>query len=117
MGGIGTNGIHFDSMIVGRGWEKSRCVEEASTFQIGTDDRVNICLRVVHPKEAEETLTVVWSKNGAKSTRRSTVTVSSMHAYLTRSYLPIKGGYEGDWTATIETADGTVLGKVAFKVE
>jgi hypothetical protein len=118
IGGIGTNGIHFDQMVVGRGWEKSRCVEATATFKIGVDDRVNICLRVVHPKDVEETLTVVWSKNGApKSTRRSTVTVKAMHAYLTRSYLPIKAGMEGDWTASIETADGAVLGKVTFEVE
>ncbi len=118
VGGIGSNGIHFDSMVVGRGWEKSRCVEATDTFTIPTDDRVNICLRVVHPKDAEETLTVVWSKDGSpKATRRSSVTVKAMHAYLTRSYLPIKSGMEGDWNASIETADGTVLGKVTFKIE
>lgn len=116
--GIGPNGIHFDQMVVGRGWEKSRCVEATNTFKLGVDDRANICLRVVHPKDAEEVLTVEWSKEGSpKATRRSNVTVKAMHAYLTRSYLPLRSGMEGNWTATIQTADGYVLGKVAFTVE
>jgi hypothetical protein len=114
---IGASGIHFDSLVVGRGWEKSRCVEATNTFSPATDDRVNICLRVVHPADAEEVLTVEWSKVGSKSVRRSSVTVKAMHAFLTRSYFPIKAGYEGDWTASIKTEDGTTLATVNFKVE
>lgn len=114
---IGPNGIHFDTLVVGRGWEKSRCVEATNTFKTSIDDRVNICLRAVHPADVEDVLTVEWNKAGTKSTRRSTVTVKAMHAYLTRSYLPIKPGYEGEWTATIKTADGTVLAQVSFTVE
>jgi hypothetical protein len=117
VGGIGANGIHFDVLEVGRGWEKSKCADLTNTFTVPTDLQVNICLRVVHPRGATEELTVEWEKNGGSGTRRSKVTVKDMHAYLTRSYLPIKEGYQGDWTATIKTADGTVLGKVAFKVQ
>lgn len=117
VGGIGANGIHFDVLEVGRGWEKSRCTDLTNTFTVPSDPQVNICLRVVHERGATEELTVEWQKSGAASTRRSKVTVKDMHAYLTRSYLPIKEGYQGDWTATIKTADGTVLGKVAFKVQ
>jgi len=117
VGGIGTNGIHFDSMVVGRGWEKSRCVEPTTTFDPAVDDRVNICLRVVHPGDVEEQLTVEWVKVSSKSVRRSTITVKAMHAYLTRSYLPIKSNYTGSWTATIKTADEVVLGQVSFEIE
>ncbi|WP_106087512.1 DUF2914 domain-containing protein [Enhygromyxa salina] len=118
VGGIGTNGIHFDSMVVGRGFEKSRCVEPTDTFDVEVDDRVNICLRIVHPADAEETLTVTWAKIGGHGSRKSTVTVKAMHAYLTRSYLPIKkNGYQGEWTATITTEDETVLGEVTFTVK
>jgi hypothetical protein len=117
VGGIGTNGIHFDVLEVGRGWEKSRCTDLTNAFTVPTDLQVNICMRVVHPREATEELTVEWNKNGAKATRRSKVTVKAMHAYLTRSYLPIQEGYQGDWTATIKTADGVVLGTVSFKVQ
>jgi hypothetical protein len=117
VGGIGANGIHFDVLEVGRGWEKSKCADLTNTFTVPTDPQVNICMRIVHPRGATEELTVEWEKNGGSGTRRSKVTVKDMHAYLTRSYLPIKEGYQGDWTATIKTADGTVLGKVAFKVQ
>jgi Protein of unknown function (DUF2914) len=117
VGGIGTNGIHFDVLEVGRGWEKSRCTDLTNAFTVPTDLQVNICMRIVHPRDTTEELTVEWSKNGGKATRRSKVGVNSMHAYLTRSYLPIQEGYQGDWTATIKTADGTVLGEVSFKVQ
>jgi hypothetical protein len=117
VGGIGTNGIHFDVLEVGRGWEKSRCTDLTNAFTVPTDLQVNICMRIVHPRDATEELTVEWNKNGAKATRRSKVTVKAMHAYLTRSYLPIQEGYQGDWTATIKTADGVVLGEVSFKVQ
>jgi Protein of unknown function (DUF2914) len=117
VGGIGANGIHFDVLEVGRGWEKSRCTGLTSDFAVPNDLQVNICMRIVHPRGETEELTVEWEKNGGAGTRRSKVTVKDMHAYLTRSYLPIKEGYQGDWTATIKTADGTVLGKVAFKVQ
>jgi hypothetical protein len=117
VGGIGVNGIHFDVLEVGRGWEKSKCTDLTTTFTVPSDLQVNICMRIVHPRGVTEELTVEWEKNGGAGTRRSKVTVKDMHAYLTRSYLPIKEGYQGDWTATIKTADGTVLGKVAFKVQ
>lgn len=117
VGGIGVNGIHFDVLEVGRGWEKSKCTDLTTAFTVPSDAQVNICMRIVHERGTTEELTVEWEKNGGAGTRRSKVNVKDMHAYLTRSYLPIKEGYQGDWTATIKTADGTVLGKVAFKVQ
>jgi hypothetical protein len=114
---IAGNGLHFDVMVVGRGWEKSRCVEPTARFDPETDDRVNLCLRVVHPKDAEEVLSVEWVKAGGKATRRSTITVKPIHAYLTRGYLPIKSGYSGDWVATIKAPDGTVLAELPFTID
>ncbi len=114
---IASNGLHFDVLVVGRGWEKSRCVEETRSFRSETDDRVNICVRVVHPSDAAESLTVEWQKVGTKSKRHSTISVKAMHAYLTRGYLPIKPGYEGEWVATVRHADGTVLATLPFTVE
>jgi hypothetical protein len=117
VGAIGTSGIHFDVLEVGRGWEKSRCADLTTTFTAASDTQVNVCMRIVHARDVTEELTVSWSKNGGSATRRSKVTVKGTHAYLTRSYLPIQEGYEGDWTATIKTDDGVVLGQVAFKVQ
>jgi hypothetical protein len=115
--GIASNGLHFDSMVLGRGWEKSKCLEATSTFTVGTDDRVNICVRVVHPADADETLLVEWSKAGTKTVRKSNISVKAMHAYLTRGYLPIKPGYEGEWTAVVKAPDGTVLATLPFTVQ
>ncbi len=117
VGGIGANGVHFDTLEVGRGWESSRCADLTTTFTVGVDEQVNVCMRVVHPRGVSEELSVHWQKNGGTGERRSKVVVKDMHAYLTRTYLPIKKGYEGDWTATITSADGAVLGKVSFKVQ
>ncbi len=115
--GIASNGLHFDSLVLGRGWEKSHCLEATSTFKLDVDDRVNICVRAVHPPDAAETLTVEWSKVGTKTVRKSSIVVKAMHAYLTRGYLPIKTGYEGDWTAVVKAPDGTVLATLPFTVE
>ncbi|MFV8749752.1 DUF2914 domain-containing protein [Nannocystaceae bacterium ST9] len=116
VGGIGINGVHLDALDLGAGWEKSRCADPTTTFVIGTNDRVNVCMRIIHERGTTEELSVEWIKNG-KSSRRSKVAVSDMHAYLTRAYLPIHEGYAGDWKAVITSSDKTVLGEVAFKVE
>lgn len=115
--GIASNGLHFDSLVLGRGWEKSKCQEATNTFTVGTDDRVNICVRVVHPADVDETLLIEWSKAGTKTVRKSNISVKAMHAYLTRGYLPIKTGYEGEWTAVVKAPDGTVLATLPFTVK
>lgn len=115
VGGIGANGVHLDTLAVGAGWLSSRCADLTTTFTIGTNDRVNVCMRIIHSRGTTEELSIEWIKNG-KSTRRSKVAVSDMHAYLTRGYLPINKGYEGEWKAVITSSDKTVLGEVSFTV-
>lgn len=116
VGGIGSGGIHLDALTTGQGWAKSRCTDETTTFKIATNDRVNVCMRVVHERGTTSELSVEWVKNG-KQARRSKVSVGDTHALLTRSYLPISAGYEGQWKALIKSVDGTVVGEVAFTVE
>jgi len=115
VGGIGPGGIHLDELVVGKGWKKSRCETETGEFTVGIDDKVSLCVRVVHERGTEEELTVKWIKEG-KGPKRSKLTVKPIHAYLTRVWLPVKGWSKGDWTVVVEASDGTELGKGSFTV-
>lgn len=116
VGGIGAGGIHLDELQVGHVWAKSRCSAPASVFRIGVHEQVNVCMRVVHERGSTAELGVEWIRNG-KQARRSKLSIGDMHALLTRAYLPISAGYEGEWQALIKSVDGTLIGEVAFTVE
>lgn len=115
IGGIGPNGIHIDALEVGKGWEKSRCDQVGSSFTAGVDEKVNVCMRVIHPREEEE-LTISWERDG-KVAQRSKVSVKAIHAYLTRGWLPVKQERVGKWKAVIKASDGTVLGEANFEIK
>jgi hypothetical protein len=115
VGGIGSGGIHLDELEVGHGWVKSRCSELSREFTIGVQDRVNVCMRVVHERGTATELALEWLRNGRQA-RRSKVSIGDMHALLTRAYLPISAGYEGEWQARVVAVDGTVIGEVSFTV-
>lgn len=115
VGGIGAGGIHLDELEVGQGWVKSRCSERSDEFTIGVQDRVNVCMRVVHERGTATELGIEWLRNGRQA-RRSKVPIGDMHALLTRAYLPISAGYEGEWLARVVAVDGTVIGEVSFRV-
>lgn len=115
LGGIGAGGIHLDELEVGHGWVKSRCSERADVFTIGVQDRVNVCMRVVHERGTATELGIEWLREGRQA-RRSKVSIGDMHALLTRAYLPISAGYEGEWQARVVAVDGTVIGEVSFRV-
>lgn len=115
LGGIGVNGIHIDQLEVGKGWESSKCDLVGNVFTAGVDEKVNVCMRVIHPREEQE-LTIVWSRDG-KVAQRSKVAVKAIRAYLTRGWLPVKTERIGKWTASIQTADGTVLGEATFEIK
>jgi hypothetical protein len=115
VGGIGASGIHLDELEVGHGWVKSRCSERSDEFTIGVQDRVNVCMRVVHERGTTTELGIEWLREGRQA-RRSKVAIGDTHALLTRAYLPISAGYEGEWQARIVAVDGTVIGEVSFSV-
>lgn len=116
IGGIGPSGIHLDTIEIGKGWHNSRCDQVGNVFTSGVDDKVNICMRVIHPRDLAEELTIYWEHNG-KLNQRSKVAVKTIHAYLTRGWLPITPDRVGKWKASIKTADGTVLGEVSFEIK
>jgi hypothetical protein len=115
VGGIGPNGIHIDTLEVGKGWERSKCDQVSSVFTAGVDEKVNVCMRVVHPREEVE-LTIVWEHEG-KVAQRSKESVQAIHAYLTRGWLPVKSERKGKWKASVQASDGTVLGEVNFEIQ
>jgi hypothetical protein len=114
VGGVGASGIHLDELAVGKGWASSRCEELGPRFEVETDERVNVCFRVVHPT-IDETVTVEWARAG-KLRQTIEVGVRPNHSYLTRAWLPVSAGRVGEWTATIKSEDGSVLGHVDFQI-
>lgn len=115
VGGIGPDGIHIDSLVIGRGFSKSKCEESADEFQIGDDARANVCLRVVHGGSNDQQLRVDWKRNG-RGPNATMLNLKNGHAYRTRAYLPLRHYSAGEWTVTVSAADGTVLGEGSFTV-
>lgn len=115
VGGIGPQGIHVDSLVVGRGFSKSRCEEETNTFQIEEDDRANLCIRVVHGGAIDEQLTVKWTRDG-RGPKVTKLNLRNGHAYRTRAYLPLRHYSAGNWNVTVSASDGTLLGEADFVV-
>ena len=99
VGGIGRSGIHIDAISTSRGRENTECDNPTETFSLGVAKYVNVCFRIVHPRE-QESLRVIWEKDG-KVTRRGRVRVPELHAYTTRAYLSLRPEYVGDWRVRI----------------
>ncbi|GEM_PF-3068711 len=114
VGAIGANGIHLDSIELGTGWSRSRCEDLGTQFSISTGDRVNVCIRVVHPR-AEEDVMVLWKKEG-RIARRRKITIRNIHAFRTRAYLALRPEYTGSWRVEVISTDGAVLGSASFEV-
>ena len=112
--GAGASGIHLDELELGLGWTSSRCEDPSSNFRVGVDERVNLCFRVVHPRAAES-VSVEWSREG-KVRQVIQVGVTDKHAHLTRAWLPVSKGRVGEWTATVRSEDGTLLGQRSFTI-
>lgn len=114
VGGIGKTGVHVDRLAVGDPDGPRECQELRTRFTL-EDGRVNLCLRVVHPRKKER-VAVRWVRDG-ETMRRSLVHVPGAHAYRSRVFLTLKDGYEGNWTAVVESYERTVLGEIDFVVE
>jgi hypothetical protein len=116
IGGIGSSGIHIDEISTSRGRENTDCDHPMEEFSIGVAQYVNVCFRVVHPRE-QESLRVVWEKDG-KVTRRGRVKIPELHAYTTRAYLLLRPEYIGDWRVRImpEGEESTDLAVAEFVI-
>lgn len=99
VGGIGRSGVHIDAITTARGRDNTSCDQPTSTFSISVAEYVNVCFRVVHPRE-QESLRVIWEKDG-KVTRRGRVRIPDLHAYTTRAYLLVRPEYVGRWRVRI----------------
>lgn len=114
LSGVGASGIHLDELEVGKGWASSRCEELDTRFTVDVDERINVCFHVVHPREAEA-VTLEWARDG-EVRQIIQVNVKPTHTYSTRAWLPVTSGRVGDWTATVKSEDGSVLGQVEFEI-
>jgi hypothetical protein len=112
--GAGASGIHLDELELGSGWASSRCEQTTRQFVVDQDERINLCFRVVHPREAEN-VTVEWAREG-KLRHSIEVSVAPTRRYLTRAWMPVTAGRAGQWTATVKSQDGAVLGQLDFTV-
>jgi hypothetical protein len=113
VGGIGATGIHVDDIELGETYEDTRCEGESSRFSIARHDRVNVCIRVVHPRE-KETVSVLWERDGAA--RRSAVVIKPLHAYRTRAFMALRSEYVGSWTVRVVSKDGVELAARSFEI-
>ncbi len=114
LGGIGASGIHVDKIWLGTEYDKDGCAHTTNRFSLANGDRVNVCFRVVHPRE-EESVEVEWIKEGAVF-RRQPVSIPDLHAYRSRAYLVLRREYIGAWQARVRSADGEVLATIDFSV-
>lgn len=116
IGGIGRSGVHIDEIATARGRENTTCEDPTQRFSVSADDYVNVCFRVVHPRE-QETLRVIWEKDG-KVTRRGKVRIPDAHAYTTRAYLLMRPEYVGSWRVRImpEAEDSIDLAVASFSI-
>jgi len=115
VGGVGATGVHVDRIEMGASYDKTGCGGVADRFALTATERVNVCLRVVHPR-AEETVSIVWQKNDNSTSRRGKIAIKPLHAYRTRAYLLLRKEYVGDWTVRIMSADGVELASHAFTI-
>ncbi|HET6582144.1 MAG TPA: DUF2914 domain-containing protein, partial [Nannocystaceae bacterium] len=115
IGGIGRSGIHVDRIEAGSTYVKGLCGGTPDRFSLAKLERVNVCLRVVHPRE-EEVVSIVWQKNDLGTARRGKIAIKPLHAYRTRAYLVLRKEYVGDWTVRILSSDGVELAAHRFTI-
>ena len=92
----------------GTGVEKHEIVGEASTFIVGST--VWVWSRITN---GQGTIKHVWKQDG-KEVWTATLPVNSVR-WSTMSRRTI--GAKGSWDVDVQTADGTSIGSVSFKVE
>jgi hypothetical protein len=114
VGGVGKGGTHIDQISLGSAYGRGGCEGKLDDFSVSERDRVNVCVRVVHPREKEE-LVVLWQKDG-DTIRRGKLTIVPQHAYRTRAYLMLRGHYVGQWVVRIFSRDGVELAAHEFQV-
>ncbi|MCA9685883.1 MAG: DUF2914 domain-containing protein, partial [Myxococcales bacterium] len=110
--GAGATGIYLDRFAIAQD-PKDQCASPQSSFS-PDDERVYVCLRAIHGRDAE-TLRVVWSHEG-KAQKRGNVSVKDIHAFATNAWMPLKNAREGKWSVRLEAEDGAVLGSGDFTI-
>ena len=111
IGAVGAGGIHVDRIEVGT----DGCNEPRERFSVASDDQVNVCVRIVHPRR-EETVTAEWVFRDEVASK-TPIELPARHAHATRLRLRTRDRFVGSWVVRIRSADGVVLGSSAFVIE
>jgi hypothetical protein len=114
VGRVGEGGIHIDHIALGSTYGRGGCDGKLDDFSVSERDRVNVCLRVIHPREKEEVV-VLWQKDG-DTIRRAKLSIVPQHAYRTRAYLMLRAPYVGRWAVRIFSVGGVELASHEFQV-
>lgn len=114
IGGIGPRGMHVDRIGMGTAYKDGTCSGPAGKFSAANEDYAHLCFRVVHPRDVQR-VRIRWERNGVL-VRRALVRIGDSHAYRTRTSLPLRRAFRGDWTVRILTLDGIELAAHSFQV-
>ncbi|MBX7079090.1 MAG: DUF2914 domain-containing protein [Nannocystaceae bacterium] len=115
VGGVGGTGIHIDRIEMGATYDKDGCGSVANAFSVASLEEINVCMRVVHPRQ-DEVMSIVWQKKDGSTARRGKIAVKPLHAYRTRAYLRLRAEYVGEWSVRIMSEDGVELASHAFSI-
>jgi hypothetical protein len=115
VGGVGASGIHIDRIEMGASYDKDGCGSVANAFSVASLEEINVCMRVVHPRQ-DEVMSIVWQKKDGSTARRGKIAVKPLHAYRTRAYLRLRAEYVGEWSVRIMSEDGVELASHAFSI-
>jgi hypothetical protein len=90
-----------------------------TVLRAGQLDRLRCVTQLVDPSEAPGGWVHVWRWRGQVRARivPETVTSDEPHAHVVRSFLAdLPADPTGPWSCTVETADGQLVGRVAWRV-
>jgi hypothetical protein len=111
------SGLRIESILTGPTYAHYTCPEPTTHFSLQAHRRVNVCLQIA-PMLApvEETVNVVWERNGAfyGSTE---LTIPARHIpHRTRVHMAIDERRVGDWSIRVVSRKGKELARSTFQV-
>ncbi len=114
VGGVGELGIHVDDIELGTQHARGVCNGHNRGFSLARERSINVCLRVVHARKAQQVL-VLWERAGVV-VRRVRVGIPATHAHRTRAGLPMRPDAAGRWRVRVMSEDGVELASRDFTV-
>lgn len=114
VGGVGEAGIHVDDIQLGTSHARGVCSGPDRGFSLARERNIDVCLRVVHAREAQP-VTVLWERAGVV-VRRVRIVIPAVHAHRTRAGLPLRPDAPGRWRVRVVSDDDVELASLDFSV-